>query len=89
MEGCEACHEFWPRFQRVAEPYKQAGIPVLVFNAASEDPEIEQLADRWGVYATPSVVVARRGPGMLREEGNMDDQSLKQLFDAAYRWANT
>lgn len=89
MEGCPACSEFWPRFQRVAEPYRQAGIPVLVFDAASEDSEISALADRWGVHATPSVVIARRGPGMLREEGNVDDGRIQQLFDTAYQWTHT
>lgn len=84
MDGCGACGEFWPRFQRAAEPYRQAGVPVLVFDAATQDPEISALADRWGVEVTPTVIVARRGPGMLKEEGNVDDGRIKQLLDAAY-----
>jgi hypothetical protein len=84
MEGCGACHEFYPRFQRMAAAYKQVGIPVLVFDAATQDQEISGLADRWGVSVTPTIVVARRGPGVIKEEGNVDDGRLKQLFDAAY-----
>lgn len=89
MEGCGACHEYLPRFQRIAEPYKRAGIPVLIIDAATEDAEINELADRWGVRATPTTIVARRGPGVIRQEGNLSDEYLKQLFDAAHRCAQT
>jgi len=85
MSGCPACEEYLPRFQRIAAPYMQAGVPVLVYDAASEDQRIQSLADRWGVEATPTTIVARHGPGMLKEEGAIDDHGIKTLMDVAYR----
>lgn len=85
MDGCPACEEFFPRFKKLVEPYAKAGIPVAVYDAASEDQHVQDLADRWGVEATPTTIVARRGPGIIKEEGSVDDATLKGLLDAAYR----
>lgn len=83
MEGCPACHDYLPRFQQVADPYMKAGVPVIVYNA--EDPNVQQLADRWDIQATPTTVIALRGPGMIKEEGSMSGEDIKKLMDTAYR----
>jgi len=85
MEGCPACHDYLPRFQQIAAPYAQAGVPVMIYDAASEDQNIQQLADRWGIEATPTTVVALRGPGMMKEVGSMSDADIKRVMDTAYR----
>jgi thiol-disulfide isomerase/thioredoxin len=85
MDGCPACHDYLPRFQQVADPYAKAGVPIIVYDAASEDPAVQQLADRWDIQATPTTVVALRGPGLLKEEGSMGEADIKKLMDTAYR----
>ena len=86
MDGCGACKHYLPRLHRVAEPYRRAGIPILVYDAASADQRVQDLADRFKVTATPTTIVAKRGPGFLRVEGSIADEEIRELMDIASRY---
>lgn len=87
MDGCSACDEYLPVFKKIAAPYKQAGIPILIYDIGDDAPDaVDALAERFGVEATPTTVVARRGlPGYLKVEGDDGPAATKQLMDAALR----
>jgi hypothetical protein len=72
-----------PRFQQIAGPYAKAGLPVVVYDAA--DDNIQQLADRWDIEATPTTVVALHGPGLMKEIGALNDEDIRRVMDTAYR----
>lgn len=84
MEGCPACEEYEPRFQRIAEPY-QGHFPILIFDVT--DPTMQAVADRLKVYGLPATFVLRRPVGLIRAEGNIDDHELAWMLDAAAREA--
>ena len=55
--GCGACHEYLPRFRRLAQA---AGAPGRVYDIA-KDQHGAAFADKLGVKATPTTVVMRDG----------------------------
>lgn len=55
-------------------------IPVLVFDAAADDAEVQKLADRFGVQATPTTVVAARGPGSFKVEGSLANNQIQWVL---------
>lgn len=55
-------------------------IPVLVFDAAAEDADVQKLADRFGVQATPTTVVAARGPGSFKVEGSLANNQIQWVL---------
>lgn len=84
MEGCQACTEFLPRFQRAAAQYRNH-FPIYVLDAASDDVETQKLADRTSVRATPTTLVLRRGPGIYKMEGSVGDADLRGILQSAYQ----
>lgn len=84
MEGCPACTEYLPRFQRVAALY-HAHFPIYVLDAAADDAEIQRLADRTKVKATPTTLVMQRGPGVYKTEGAVDDADIQGILQSAYQ----
>lgn len=57
MDGCGACEQYLPRFQRLASA---AGAPGRVYDIA-KDQHGAAFADKLGVKATPTTVVMRDG----------------------------
>lgn len=55
-------------------------IPVLVFDAAAPDPEVQKIADRFGVTATPTTIVATRGPGSFKLEGSLANNQIQWVL---------
>ena len=85
MEGCGACDEFKPRFDKISAPYAAAGIPIVVYDAQSEAPDLVAFMDRYGVTATPTMLILKRGPGSIRVDGSVDDAQIRQAFEIAHR----
>ncbi len=104
MEGCGACEHYIPRLVAEAEALRQAGypivvnpsgqlppnaVPVMIYDAASPDGAVQRLADRFVVSATPSTIVACRGPGSFKCEGSLANNQIQWLLlmacDAAAR----
>ena len=59
-------------------------IPILLFDAAADNAEVQAIADRFNVQATPTTVVATRGPGSMKLEGSLANNQIQwALFMAA------
>lgn len=93
QEECPACVEYLPRLYAALEAskypfsiYEGDGkvaaktIPVLVYDVASTDPGLQQLADRFAISSTPTTVAALRGPGTMNVPGNLSDSQITYLL---------
>lgn len=84
MEGCGACHEFLPTFRRVARQWNQT-VPAYILQADDPNPEIQALADRLKVTATPTTAAVRRGvDGAVKLTGSHDETAVHRLFQQAH-----
>jgi len=84
IEGCAACAEYKPRFQRVASAYMGC-VPIIVADA--NDPRYTPLADRLGVQEVPATFVLRKPRGMIRAVGGLADAQINWLMGLAAREA--
>lgn len=97
MSGCGACEDYLPRFTAAIEKYKGYGlpfyiwesgpiapgwIPVLVCDAASQDPAMQEFANKLNITATPSTVIMTRN-GTRKVDGSIDDDELDGLLRSA------
>jgi len=98
MHGCGPCEEFLPRFTKQVERFQRAGypfvivrpgaaiepgqIPVMIYDAASQDDELQAFADRLSVSATPTIALLTRR-SISKTEGSMEDPQIDQLLYAA------
>jgi thiol-disulfide isomerase/thioredoxin len=81
QEGCPACEEYLPRFQRIAERYARC-IPHLVVDANV----YPDAADALKVESTPTTLVLRHGRMTSRNlTGAAEDADIEKLFVAASR----
>jgi thiol-disulfide isomerase/thioredoxin len=99
MEGCGACDHYVPRLVAKVEELKGHGypfvvyaegvkiprgaIPILLCDAASDEPDVQKLADRFAISATPSTVVLARGEGSFKVEGNLADNQIVWVLNMA------
>lgn len=88
IDGCEACAEYKPRFQRIAQQYRRI-VPVYMFDANDQNPEVMNLANRLHVANVPATFVLRRPVGVLRVEGAIPDSQIAWLLGVAAREAAT
>ena len=82
MDGCGACAEYVPRFNRIAARYAHC-IPVKILDAGT--PEGAQVADRFHVNATPTTLILRKPTGQVYYEGALDDAQIEHVFALAIR----
>lgn len=96
MDGCPACEHYVPRLLREAEALRAEGypfvvyqpgmmlapraIPIVVYDAATPDVDVQKLADRYAVQATPTTIVATRGPGGFKSEGSLANNQARWLL---------
>jgi thiol-disulfide isomerase/thioredoxin len=99
MDGCPACEHYIPRLAAEAQGLTEQGfpfsvnpevqptadtVPILVYDAASPDAEVQKLADRFNVTATPTTVIATRGPGSAKYEGNLATNQIQWVLMMAH-----
>jgi hypothetical protein len=100
MPGCGACDEYLPMFLKQVAAHQGHGapfhvwrpgqalepgqIPVLLYDAASEDEELQALADRLGVSATPTTCLLTRWTAQ-KVEGAISASDVDQLLYTAQR----
>ena len=84
IAGCDACKEFAPRFQRIAQHY-QRQVPVVMLDA--NDQRNADLGTRLNVTNVPATFVLRRPSGVIRAEGAISDSQIAWLFGVAAREA--
>jgi len=86
QEGCHACAEYKPVVDKVAAKYT-GRVPVLIYDANDERKEVQALADRLGVSATPATYVMRRGPSSpVGAEDALAEGALEYLFQLAHHY---
>lgn len=100
MEGCPYCDDYQPklahqvlRFQEAGAPifYYTGGsiprgsIPVLVLDGASEDPQINALADQHKIEGMPTTLLLRRYHAPIKLDGDLDERQIYDLLVAACR----
>lgn len=96
MPECGACEAYLPRFSarvarhgrplhiyRPGKPVPAGAVPILVYDVASPDAEIQALANRYAISATPATLVLRRGPGAFKVEGALDDAQIDHVLALA------
>jgi thiol-disulfide isomerase/thioredoxin len=100
MPGCGACDDYLPIFLQQVEAHRQQGapfhvwspgrqikpgeIPVLLYDASSENEELQDFADRLKVTATPTTYVLTHW-GTTKVEGAVDANEIDKLLNTAQR----
>jgi thiol-disulfide isomerase/thioredoxin len=98
MPGCGACDEYLPRFEKLVKVYRAQGapfqpwqpgqqiargtIPVLVYDAAADNTELQAFCDRLGITATPTTALMTR-KNTAKIEGAIDNEQIERLLQAA------
>lgn len=95
MGECPACEHYLPRLVAEVETLKGQGyvfeinpsgplgnatIPIFVYDAASPDVDVQKLADRYGVSATPTTIVALRERGGFKCEGSLANNQIQWML---------
>src|SRR5258706_6962898 len=96
MQGCGACDHYIPRLVSEVSQLHQQGypfvvgggsipipsgaIPVFLYDAASPDVDVQKLAHRFGVTATPTTIVACLGPGSFQLDGSLADNQIHWML---------
>ena len=93
MPGCGACDEFIPellsKIKKHGEPFHVVSknskitpgeIPVMLYDAAAEDSELQAFADGLGITATPTTCLMTRNFGTVKIEGAVESAEIDQLL---------
>jgi len=99
MHGCGACDDYLPKFMDRVAAWQEAGapfhvwspgdqlapgqIPVLLYNASTQDDELQGFADRLSVKVTPTTYVMTRWK-TSKLEGSISDEKIDGLLRSAY-----
>lgn len=86
IPGCDACAEYKPRFQRIAQMYQRI-MPIYLLDANDTRADVADLASRLNVTNVPATFVLRRPTGVIRVEGSIPDDQIVRLLGVAVREA--
>jgi thiol-disulfide isomerase/thioredoxin len=81
QEGCPACHDYMPKFDRAAA--ERPDVVVGRYDLAAPDPRVAEFAEKLGVKATPTTVVMTSRGTFQRHVGSLPVAQIKALLDAA------
>jgi hypothetical protein len=95
MPGCGACDQYLPEFTKRVNALKKRGaplhiyqpgdvlepgqIPVMFYDAAAENEELQAFADKLGVTATPTTCVMTKR-GTTKVEGAIPPGDIDKLL---------
>lgn len=98
MHGCAACDTYLPQFRDQVEdhiahgapfrvwspgqPLRRGEIPVLFYDAAAKDDDLQDFADRLGITATPTTCMLTRA-GAAKIEGAVSSEEVERLLTSA------
>ena len=83
QDGCPACHEYLPRFRRVAVKYRPF---VAIKGANMAKPESHAAADQYKIKAAPTTLILdAAGRVLRREEGALDEATIEAIFVEAVK----
>lgn len=99
MAGCGACEDYKPRFEKMVAGFQQHGvplvwykpgmmvlpgqIPVLIIDAASEDPSVVGLADQYQIAALPTTMLFAHNSKPRKLEGTLEDHEIHEVLASA------
>lgn len=99
MADCPHCETYKPRFEAIVNSWIQHGqplywyqpgvaiphgvVPVLVLDAASEDPTVADLGDQYTIEGVPATVLLTRRTRPSKHEGVLSDAQLYELMSSA------
>ena len=74
---CPACHEFMPRFTKIATPYKACGIRLYSPDISnSKDKKAMAAANYYKISATPTMIVVSKSGRTKKIEGAVEDSEI-------------
>ncbi len=100
MDGCPYCDEFQPRLDHQLRAFRAHGtpfeyydggaitrgsIPVIVLDGASQDAQIQSIADQHKVSGMPTTILFTHNARPMKLEGALDDG---QIYDLLVRAAH-
>lgn len=81
-DGCHACHDYLPRFRRIAVKYR-AFIDIKSGNI-SKTGSIQEIADKYKIKAVPTtLVLSTDGEVLHRYVGGIEDKKIVKMFEEA------
>lgn len=84
QEGCGACAEYKPVFEKIAAPFAARGLPIYRIDAATSDANAQNFMDKNEVGGTPAVVAATLHRGQVAKlEGVSNETETLGLFNVA------
>ena len=99
MEGCEACADYKPRFERMVKLFQQHGqpfvyhakgrihgarqIPIVVIDATSNDPSVVELADAHKDEGMPTTILLTHNAPPAQLLGSVTDPEIHELLTSA------
>lgn len=98
MDGCPACHDYTPRLIKMVEGFQAHGvpfvfhtdgpifkgqIPVLVYDGASQDPGVVELANQYAIEGLPTTLLLTRNARPVKIEGAISDEEIYKLLASA------
>lgn len=100
MDGCPACEDYKPRLVRQVKRWQQHGarfvvaerpqefspsvIPVLLLDAQNANPQIQDVANQYGVTGLPTTILFRRWHGPTILEGAIGDREIEAMLHDAH-----
>ena len=78
LPGCPPCKRLKPKIEKFA---KKTGIQVVKVNLREK--RFDKVADRFGVSETPTVIIAKDGVEVARQQAPTTQRELKKLVEKA------
>jgi thiol-disulfide isomerase/thioredoxin len=83
MDGCPACHDYLPRFRRIAVKYR----PFIAIKAANISvPSNQEAANKYKIVAAPTTLILDvEGKVLSRSKGALDAKAIEAIFTEALK----
>jgi thiol-disulfide isomerase/thioredoxin len=82
-DGCPACHDYLPRFKRIAVKYRPF-ISIKSGNVSRASKEIQEAADKYKIKNVPTTLILNeRGEVIKKAIGSLENAEITKLFEAA------
>jgi thiol-disulfide isomerase/thioredoxin len=83
MNGCPACHEYLPRFRRIAVKYR-AFVPIKSANISIASNVAT--ADKYKIKAAPTTLILDASDKVVRRyTGALDAKAIEEIFTEALK----
>ena len=99
MPGCPACEDYLPRLHKQIDGYRKLGypfivhdgeselpvaaIPILIYDATSQDQSVQSFADRHKITGLPTTIVLPRYGVVTKYEGTLTNEQIYGILNMA------